>query len=131
MTPRVGTVAGGRRQAYFFEDFFFVWGTFRRAWDSRGVARALAVLVLQRVEELDLGAAPEHELALLVLGPEVQLGEVATLVAPPLGHPSLANHGVARPHDLRELHRVAPQLRPTGPVGDQLTEETHDQHSRG
>src|SRR5215471_1032074 len=38
MTPRVGTVAGGRRQAYFFEDFFFVWGTFRRAWDSRGVA---------------------------------------------------------------------------------------------
>src|SRR4029079_15010900 len=63
-----GLLAGGGRRRRRGEDALAGGGH-----HERRLTGALAVLVVQRVEEPDLRAAAEDELALLVLGPDVEL----------------------------------------------------------
>src|SRR5262245_44148988 len=56
----------------------------------RGLTRPLPVLVLQRVEELDLRLTLHHQLALLVLRPEVDVREVPPALTPPVRDAALA-----------------------------------------
>jgi hypothetical protein len=101
--------------------------------DSRGtltMTGAETMFIFRRVEDLERHRAAHHQLALLVLGPNVEFDEVLPVLAVAIADAALAHQGVAGPQHPNELHRQAPHLRATGPIGHQLAQKAHAQRRR-
>src|SRR5216683_4808296 len=93
--------------------------------DDRRLSGPLTVFIFERVEHLHLGMALQDQLALLVFSPQLDLSEVATVLAEAIGDAAFANDGVSGPNHLDEADAVLPQLRTSSPIGNQLRQKTH------
>src|SRR5437588_471780 len=91
-------------------------------------AAAFAAAVLRRFVELAGGLAAQHQFALLVLGPQLDVRVGAAALFPQLGDAAAAGQLIARPDDLDEPRRELAYVPAPQPRGQDLPDERHRQH---
>src|SRR4051794_1015184 len=102
----------------------------RNVDDDGGLTRLLPVLVFARVVDAERRVTFQYQLALLVLGPDVELDGVLPVLAVAIADAAFADQRVAGPDEANELGGEPLDLRAARPVGDELAQEALPERRR-